>query len=93
MYLGILSLNVKMNVIDHEPQGHFGHLDLGFYGVGLVHITTCNRFDLEPKHLHQIYKLVFSQLVLKTGVIDFDHRGHLAIVLTQETAFNVALIY
>ena len=27
--LGLLSVILKMDVIDHEIQGHFGHLDLG----------------------------------------------------------------
>ena len=32
------------------------------------------------------------KVVLKMGVIDLDLQGHLAIS-TQETAFNVALVY
>ena len=32
-----------------------------------------NEFELEPTNSHQICILGFSELVLKTGVIDFNH--------------------
>ena len=56
-------------------------------------MITCNGFELESPNLYQICILVFSQLVLKIGVIDIDILGPLAIILTEETAFNIALVY
>ena len=50
-------------------------------------MITCNWFELELPNLHQICILEFCQLALKMGVIDLDLQGHLAIILTQETAF------
>ena len=82
-----------MEVIDLDPQGHFGHFDLEFYEICLVCVITCNGFELESPNLHQICILGFSELVLIMGLIDLDLQGHLAIILTQETAFNVALVY
>ena len=55
-------------------------------------MITCNGFELESPNLYQICILGFSQLVLKMEVIDHDLQG-LAIVSTQETAFNVALVH
>ena len=52
----------------------------------------CNGFELESPNLHQICLLGFAQLVLKMEVIDFNLQG-LAIISTQEIAFNVALVY
>ena len=59
----------------------------------LVCMITCNGFELESSNLHQICILGFSQLILKMGIIDLDFQGNLAIILTQETAFNVALVF
>ena len=56
-------------------------------------MITCNGFKLESPNSHQICILGFSQLVLKMGVIDLDLQGHLAIISTQETAFNFAFVY
>ena len=56
-------------------------------------MITCSGFKLESPNLHQICILGFSQLVLKMGVIDLDLQGHLAIISTQETAFNFAFVY
>ena len=55
-------------------------------------MITCNGFELESPNVHKICILGFSQLILIMGVIDLDLQGHLAIS-TQETAFNVALVY
>ena len=54
---------------------------------------TCNGFQLESPNMYQICILGFPQLVLKMGVIDLDLQGHLAIISTQETVFNIALAY
>ena len=78
--------------LDLDLQGHFGHFDLKFLEIWLVSVITCNRFELESQNLHQTCILGFSQLVLKMEVIDLDLKG-LAIISTQETAFNVALAY
>ena len=48
-----------------------------------------NGFELESPNLHQICILKFSQLVLKMGVIDIDLQGHLAIISTKETTFDM----
>ena len=81
-----------MEVIDYDLQGHFRHFDLELLEIWLVAVITCNGFELESPNLYQICIVGFSQLVLKMEVIDPDLQG-LAIVLTQETAFNVALVY
>ena len=86
-------LVLKMEVIDLEPQGHFGHFNLEFQETWLVCMIIFNRFELESPNLYQICILGFSQLVLKMGVINYDLQGHLAIVLTQDTAINTALVY
>ena len=83
-------LVLKVEVIKFNLQGHF---DLVFYEIWLVSAITCHRFDVESPDLHQICILEFSQLVLKMGVIDLDLQGHLAVISTQETAFNVSLVY
>ena len=41
MHPGILSIVLKMEVIDLDLQGHFGHFDLENW---LVHVITCDRF-------------------------------------------------
>ena len=56
-------------------------------------LITCNGFVLESPNLYQICILGFSQLVLKMGVIGLDLQAHLAIISTQEKAFNIALLY
>ena len=68
---------------------HFGYFDLE---IRFVHAMTCNGFELQSPNLRQIYILGYPQLVLKIAVIDLDIQGHLAIS-TQETTFNVALLY
>ena len=85
-------LVLKMGVIDLDLQGHFGHFDKEFLEMWLVFVTTYNGFELESPNLHQICILGFSRLVLKMEVIDIDLQG-LAIVSTQETAFNVDHVY
>ena len=87
--LGYSRLVLKMEVIDLDLQGHF---DLEFLEIWLVSVITYNGFELESPNLHQICIFEFSELVLKMEVIDIDLQG-LAIVSTQETAFNVALVY
>ena len=67
-------------------------LTLKFLEIWLVSVITCYGFELESPNLHQICILGFSQLVLKMEFIDIDLQG-LAIVSTQETAFNVAFVF
>ena len=55
-------------------------------------MITCNGFELESPNLHQICILGFSHLVLKMGVIDIDLQGQLAIISTQERAFDIFLL-
>ena len=81
-----------MKVIGRDLQGHFGHFDLEFLEILLVSMITCNGFEPEPPNLLQICIVGFAQLVLKMEVIDLDLQG-LAIISTQEIAFNVALVY
>ena len=88
--LGYFRLVLKMEVIDLDLQDHF---DLEFLEIWLVCVITCDGFELESPNLHQICILEFSPLLLKMEVIDLDLQGHLAIILIQETAFNVALVY
>ena len=81
-----------MEVIDFDLQGHFGHFDLKFLEFWIVSVIACNGFELQSTNWHEICILGFSQLLLKTEVIDLDLQG-LAIISTQETTFNVALVY
>ena len=85
-------LVLKMGVIDLNLQGHFDLFDLEFLKIWLVRSIMCDVFELESPNWHQIYILGFSQIVLKMEVIDLDLQCHLA-VSTQETTFNVALVY
>ena len=82
-----------MKVSDVDLQGQFGHFDSEFLAIWLVRVITCNGFELESPNLHQICILGICQTVLKVGVIDIGLQGHLAIISTQETSFNVALLY
>ena len=43
-----------------------------------VRLSVCLsvNFQLESPNLHQICIMGYSWLVLKIGVIDFDHKGH-----------------
>ena len=91
--MGYSQLVLKMEVIDLDLQGHFGHSDLEFLEILLVCMITCNGFELESPNLQQICILEYSQLLLKMEVIDLDLQHHLDIISTQGTAFNVALVY
>ena len=82
-----------MEVIDRDIQGHFGHFVLELLQIWLVCMITNNGFELESPNLHQICILGYSQLVLKKEDINLDLQHYLAIISTQETAFNVALVY
>ena len=53
---------------------------------------TCSGCDRESPNLYQTCNLIYSQLLLKMGLMDLDLQGYLAIS-SQETAFNVALVY
>ena len=77
--LGYSQLVLKMEVIDLDLQGRFGHFDLKFLGIRLVCMITCPKFKLESPNLHQTFILGYSQLVLNIEVIDLDlqvHFGH-----------------
>ena len=58
-----------------------------------VCMITCNKYELESQNLPQLCIKGYSQLVLKMEVIDLDLQCHLAILSTQETAFNVVRVY
>ena len=83
---------MKMEVIDLDLRGHFGHFDSEFVKIWLVGTIACNGFEPESPNLQQICILEFFQLLLKMEIIDFDFQAHWAIS-TPEMAFNVALIY
>ena len=85
-------LVLKTEVIDLDLQGHFGHFELEFLEIWLVSLITCNGLELKSPNLHQICILGFFRMVLKIEVIGLNFQG-LAIILTHETAFNVALVY
>ena len=91
--LGYSQLILKMEVIDLDLQGDFGHFDLECLEIWLVRMITCNGFELELPNLHQICILGYSQLVLKVEVMDLDLQPCLPIISTQETACNVAPVY
>ena len=90
--LGYSQLVLKVEVIDLDLQGHFGHFDSEFQEFWLVRSITFNGFELKSPNLHQICNLGFSQLVLKMGGIDLDLQGHLAI-RTHKTTFNVTFVH
>ena len=90
--LGYSRLVLKMEVIDLELQGHFGHFDSELYEIWLVRAITRHRLGLESPNLHQTCILGYSRLLLKMEIIDLDLQGHLAIS-THKTAFNVALVH
>ena len=74
--LGYSQLVLKVEVIDIDLQGHFGHFDLEFMEIWLVHAMTCNGFELQSPNLHQTCILGYSQLVLNLEVIDLDLQGN-----------------
>ena len=78
--VGYSRLVLKMEVIDLDLQGHFGHFDSEFKEIRLVRMITHHRFELESPNLHETCILRYSQLVLKMEVIDLDLQGHLAIL-------------
>ena len=78
--VGYSRLVLKMEVIDLDLQGHFGHFDSEFKEIRLVRMITRHRFELESPNLHETCILRYSQLVLKMEVIDLDLQGHLAIL-------------
>ena len=68
---------LKMEVIDLELQGHFGHFDSEFYEIRLVRVITRHRFVLESPNMHHACILRYSWLVLKMEVLDLQcHYGH-----------------
>ena len=69
-----------MGVIDFDLQGHIDHFDLELLEIQLVHVMTCNRFELQSPILQQICILGFSKLVSKIWDIDLDLQGYLAIL-------------
>ena len=82
-----------MEVIDHDLQDHFGYFHLELEKIWLVHAIISHRYGLQSPNSHQTCMLGYSQLLLKMEVIDLDLQDHLAIILIQETAFSVALVY
>ena len=79
--LGYSQPVLKMEFIDLQLQGHFGHSDLEFLEIWLVRMITRHRFRLESPILHKTCILGYFRLVLKMEVIDPDlqsHFGHLA---------------
>ena len=73
--MGYSRLVLKMEVIDLDLQGHFGHFDSEFWEFWLVRPITFNDFELDSLNFHQICILGFSQLVLEMGGIDLDLQG------------------
>ena len=67
---------LKLEVIDLDPQGHFGHFDSEFEDIRLVRMIIRHRFGLEPPNLYQTCILGISQLVLKMEVIDHELQGY-----------------
>ena len=93
--LGYSQLVLKMEVIDLDLQGHFGHFDLEFLGIWLVSMISCNGFELEsPKYASTMYRGILSAGIEMGGHWPWPSEVNgLAIILTEETAFNVALVY
>ena len=73
---GYSRLVLRIGVIYLDFQGHFGHFDLKFLQIRIVHVITRHRFWLESPYLHQTSIMWYSRLVLKMGVIDLDLQGH-----------------
>ena len=69
-------LVLKMEVIDPDFQGHFGHFNSIFLEIRLVHTITHHRFGLESPNLHQMCTLGYARWVLKMEVIDLDLQGN-----------------
>ena len=74
--LGYSRQDLKIEVIDPDLQGHFGHFDSEFYEIRLVCMITRHIFALESPNLHQSCIMGYSRLVLKMEVIDLDLQCH-----------------
>ena len=93
MHPGILSASIEHQGHWPWPSRSFWLFRLRILGNLACLYVTGNGFELGSPNYHQICILGFSWLLLKMEVIDPDLQGHLAIIPTQETAFNVALVY
>ena len=90
--LGYSPLVLKMEVIDHDLQGHFGHFDSELLEIWLVRVITRHRYGLESPKFHQINILGLSQVVLKMEGIDLDLQCNLAFS-SHNAVFNVTFVH
>ena len=67
-----------MEVIDLDPQGHFGHFDLEFQEIWLVCMITCNGyFNFKYIHIHynNLKYITHGQVILNK--INMDRIAYL----------------
>ena len=95
-----------MTMICHVIFACLAHVSLTYISLSVhpsVHLSvrelhfvcaiTHHKCGLQSLNLHQTCILGYSLLVLKMEVIERDLHGHLAIILTPETSFSIALAY